>query len=253
LPAGYKRLAVMRRGIKLSALVQLAYICVRTLWHSVPFLTGGALPPPPPGLLARLHTLCLALPHARVKSEKLYYLHDCAEDPLTISTEYIFYAGVALFLLRAWAFGFGKANREKLWAIMLYSLLSMLCLSEVGSKHGTQCFCVAEFCSSCCLLCSRFVATGHLFHLPSSPRQVIIIFYMYHVDMKMMGRGAGWQYPQMLAKHFAGRLGLSAATVISIAEVCTAGRQPVAARPAEHSMLPSIHFHNSCLASQGGC
>lgn len=36
---------MMRRGIKLSALVQLAYICVRTLWHSVPFLTGGEAPP----------------------------------------------------------------------------------------------------------------------------------------------------------------------------------------------------------------
>ena len=34
----------MRRNIKRSALVQLAYICVRTLWHSVPYLTGGAPP-----------------------------------------------------------------------------------------------------------------------------------------------------------------------------------------------------------------
>lgn len=39
--AGYKRLAVMRRGIRISAIVQLVYICVRTLWHSVPLLTGG--------------------------------------------------------------------------------------------------------------------------------------------------------------------------------------------------------------------
>ncbi len=44
----------MRRGIKLSALVQLAYICVRTLWHSVPFLTGGEAPP-----LAPPHTALL--------------------------------------------------------------------------------------------------------------------------------------------------------------------------------------------------
>lgn len=54
-----------------------------------------------------------------------------AEPPLTRSTEYIFYAGVALFLLRAWAFGFGKANREKLGLIMLYSLASMLLTAEV--------------------------------------------------------------------------------------------------------------------------
>jgi hypothetical protein len=41
--AGYKRLAVMRRAIRISALVQLVYVCIRTLWHSVPFFTGGAL------------------------------------------------------------------------------------------------------------------------------------------------------------------------------------------------------------------
>lgn len=41
--AGYKRMAVMRRTIRISAIVQLVYICIRTLWHSIPFLTGGAL------------------------------------------------------------------------------------------------------------------------------------------------------------------------------------------------------------------
>lgn len=40
--AGYKRMAVMRRTIRVSAIVQLVYVCVRTLWHSIPFLTGGA-------------------------------------------------------------------------------------------------------------------------------------------------------------------------------------------------------------------
>lgn len=43
--AGYKRLAVMRRTIKLSAIAQLVYICLRTVWHSVPFLAGGASGP----------------------------------------------------------------------------------------------------------------------------------------------------------------------------------------------------------------
>ncbi|PSC75778.1 hypothetical protein C2E20_1244 [Micractinium conductrix] len=135
----YKRLAVMRRTIKLSAIAQLVYICLRTLWHSVPFLAG--------------------------------------EFPLTISTPYIFYAGAALFPLRAWAFGFGKANREKLWAIMLYSLASMLLTAEC-----------------------------------------VLVFYMYHIDSKMMGRGAGWQHPHMLAKHNAGRLGVAPATVIVVGQ-----------------------------------
>ncbi|KAL4434165.1 hypothetical protein ABPG75_000606 [Micractinium tetrahymenae] len=135
----YKRMAVMRRTIRISAIVQLVYICVRTLWHSIPFLTG--------------------------------------EPPLTRSTEFIFYAGVALFLLRAWAFGFGKAHRERLGAIMLYSLASMLLTAEI-----------------------------------------VLVFYMYHVDANMMGRGAGKQYPQMLARHYAPRLGLPAATVVLAAQ-----------------------------------
>jgi hypothetical protein len=37
--------------------------------------------------------------------------------------------------MRAWAFGFGKANREKLPAIMAYSVLQMLCLAEVGAAR----------------------------------------------------------------------------------------------------------------------
>ena len=36
-------MASMRRSIGVTAVVQLAYVCVRTLWHSVPFFTGGAL------------------------------------------------------------------------------------------------------------------------------------------------------------------------------------------------------------------
>ena len=54
-----------------------------------------------------------------------------AEERLTQSTEYIFYAGAALFGLRAWAFGFGKAQRERLWAIMLYSIAGLVLLAEV--------------------------------------------------------------------------------------------------------------------------
>lgn len=35
----------------------------------------------------------------------------------------------------------------------------------------------------------------------------------------MMGRGAGWQYPQMLAKHYAATLKMSKANVVLIATV----------------------------------
>lgn len=49
---------------------------------------------------------------------------------------------------------------------------------------------------------------------------------MYHIDSKMMGRGAGWQYPHMLAKHNAGRLGVAPATVIVVGQVSGLGRDP---------------------------
>lgn len=72
---------------------------------------------------------------------------------------------------------------------------------------------------SCCLLAAAGSLTLYSSCCPNDAAQVILIFYMYHVDMKMMGRGAGWQYPQMLAKHFAGRFGLSAATIITASQV----------------------------------
>jgi hypothetical protein len=142
-----------------------------------------------------------------------------AETPLTASTEYIFYAGVAVFLFRAWAFGFGKANREKLWAIMTYSILSMLLVTEVRPRTSTQCWSlvVLPFASGKCKkrAVRRFsLCTAELLLL-----QCFLVFYMYHMDDKMMGRGAGWQYPQMLAKHYAATLKMSKANVVLIATV----------------------------------
>ena len=37
-------MAGLRRTIRVIATVQLAYIVLRTLWHSIPALTGGACP-----------------------------------------------------------------------------------------------------------------------------------------------------------------------------------------------------------------
>lgn len=58
-----------------------------------------------------------------------------------------------------------------------------------------------------------------LFVCTSLYLQIVLVFYMYHVDEKMMGRAAGKQYPQMLARHYAGRLRLPAATVVLVAQV----------------------------------
>lgn len=62
-------------------------------------------------------------------------------------------------------------------------------------------------------------STTYFFPYPTPAPQCTLIFYMYHIDAKMMGRAAGKQYPQMLAKHFSGRLGLPAATLVFLAQV----------------------------------
>lgn len=61
---------------------------------------------------------------------------------------------------------------------------------------------------------------------------------MYHVNPKMLGTTPDWQYPQMLAKHAAGRLGLAAGTLVFVCQVggwCPCGggvfREGLGARP----------------------
>ena len=138
--------------------MQLVFICVRTLWHSVPFLTGGAPPPAARRLLPAASSpsskskSCAPLIGVSAAPPFLLLPAGAAEERLTQSTEYIFYAGAALFGLRAWAFGFGKAQRERLWAIMLYSIAGLALLAEVrlrlrngpatpagGSTRGALC------------------------------------------------------------------------------------------------------------------
>jgi hypothetical protein len=49
--------------------------------------------------------------------------------------------------------------------------------------------------------------------------QILLVFYQYYIDYGMMGRRQGWQYPQMLAKHLAPRLGWSVASVVTVGQV----------------------------------
>ena len=44
----YKRLHVIRRGIRGSSIAQIIYIVLRSAWKAAPFLIKGAPPPPPP-------------------------------------------------------------------------------------------------------------------------------------------------------------------------------------------------------------
>lgn len=46
---------------------------------------------------------------------------------------------------------------------------------------------------------------------------------MYHISAHMMGRVDGKQYPHMLAKHYAGLLGLGAATLVLVCQVGRGG------------------------------
>ena len=56
--------------------------------------------------------------------------------------------------------------------------------------------------------------------------QLVLVFYMYHVDAHMMGRAAQRQYPHMLAKRLGGSLAvarLSGPTLVFAGQVCPGG------------------------------
>ena len=59
-----------------------------------------------------------------------YYLLD-AGVPVAGLTKAIAGLGLALPLLQAYAFGFGKPHRERQWAVKIYSVSVFLLLSEV--------------------------------------------------------------------------------------------------------------------------
>ena len=178
--------------------------------------------------------------------------------------------------MRGWAFGFGKANREKLGAIMTYSILSMLLLAEVGGagvcgscggKRLTpqmleqvafvlglnmqldtsilhllgHCDCRAQHACT-----AQPVPPAVLPVVPPAVLQCFLIFYMYYIDEHMMGRKDNWQYPHMLAKHYAGRLGLSAAAVVTAAQV--RGGSGQGRVPGANKGLPSLRHMQPCSA-----
>ena len=82
-----------------------------------------------------------------------------------------------------------------------------------------------------CALCSA-AAVHSLLLLstpcsPPAPPQIFLVFYQYYIDWGMMGRRQGWQYPQMLAKHLAPRIGWSMAGMVTVGQVggpCRGGR-----------------------------
>ncbi|GAB4816773.1 hypothetical protein N2152v2_003819 [Parachlorella kessleri] len=90
----YKRLVLLRRYIRVLALVATVFVPLRTAWHLLPTVLTGA---PVAGLTMGIAGLGLALP-----------------------------------LLQAYAFGFGKPHRERQWAVKIYSLTVFLLLSEVA-------------------------------------------------------------------------------------------------------------------------
>jgi hypothetical protein len=90
----YKRLGALRKRVKATAIAQLAYVFVRSTWKFLPTALAGW--------------------------------------DYTVTDQAILAAGILLFLLYQYAFGFGKAQRERQWAIQAYTILSMFLAAEVS-------------------------------------------------------------------------------------------------------------------------
>ena len=116
----YKRLVRLRKNIWRTAVAQIAYVVLRTLWKSIPvFAAGGST---------------LSWPGAGPRSDLHIFStkpHLIAGASSSVVDEAILGGAAALFLLYHYAFGFGKPNRERMWAIKVYSIGCMVLIAEV--------------------------------------------------------------------------------------------------------------------------
>jgi len=88
----YKSNAKLRKLIRPFAIIQITYICVRTVWNMLPVALLG--------------------------------------DDIQVADALIFLLGALLFPLYQYAFGFGRSQYEKSWAIKAYAILSILLIGE---------------------------------------------------------------------------------------------------------------------------
>lgn len=88
----YKTNAKYRKLIKILSTIQVAYICLRTFWNLIP----------------------VALAH----------------NSISWADVGIFLVGVLLYPLYQYAFGFGRSQYEKVWAMKAYAILSILLIGE---------------------------------------------------------------------------------------------------------------------------
>lgn len=171
----YKSMAKMRRNIKMATVVQVWYIVARSVWKLSPSLLLGAclrrvvsFPP--------LHTL--TCPKHGINS---------SGNPYPITDVSILLAGVTLFFFYRYAFGYGKAQHEKLWAVMTVIMGNFFLLAEVFSvllylKNHTH----------------TYTALTHIFtYCFPLFRQCFLTFWLYHINFgpKSIYPGVPEAYP----------------------------------------------------------
>ena len=88
----YRSQSRLRKLIKILSSVQLCYVLFRTFWNCIPVVLGF--------------------------------------DPIFWADVGIFVGGVALYPLYQYAFGYGRSQYEKSWAIRAYALGSIMLLGE---------------------------------------------------------------------------------------------------------------------------
>lgn len=96
-----------------------------------------------------------------------------AGDSLPKTDIGILCAGVVLFFVHRFAFGFGKPQKERRWAIQVYNLGSMVLIAEVGASPRFLSTAWSPLASCCTpshlvtpLLPHLFAVLPHILDLP---------------------------------------------------------------------------------------
>ena len=142
----YKEMANMRRHLKISTKVQSIYIVVRSLWKFSPsFILGKHMISHYFSTVQRYFfflslslSSCFSIsisklprPAHTIYTPLLFIHYPPSGTPLPITDVLILLAGLGVFLLYRYAFGYGKAQHEKLGAIMTCTIINMLLMAEV--------------------------------------------------------------------------------------------------------------------------
>jgi hypothetical protein len=118
----YKRLVIIRGGMRAMSFVVLAHTILRTLWRAAPFFikgnTGG-------------NGKCV-LVSSSYSTHLAFFPSILAGEKMDVVDEAIGAVGVLFFLFWQYANGFGRPSRERHWAVKIGALIPMFIMAMVG-------------------------------------------------------------------------------------------------------------------------